>query len=365
MIKFLRTFYLFIRTVILKIIGLFIKSPSCSIDTNKIRKILFIRVDRIGDLVLSTPALKFLKQKYPRALLAVLVSPSVQTLIEACPFIDEVLAFDEKMNLRREGFDLVIDGMDDYTLKSAILAYQTKAKYRVGYDHHGRGVFFTHSLPAGEYYKPFIDRMIDLTKESDEGVDDRCPELHVPSKAQENVLKYFNDNEIGSNDIVITIHPGGFYWTQRWVPQRFAAVADLIVQRYGAKIILMESQREIALINEIRSSMNSKPFVFIGRPIEECIALIKRSQLMICSNSGPMHIATAVETPTVSLIGPQNPDRWWPYGKGHIVLRKQIPCIGCGSGRCRIKSHDCMELITVEEVMKAIDTQFVTFQKVV
>ena len=89
-------------------------------------------------------------------------------------------------------------------------------------------------------------------------------------------------------------------------------------------------------------------------PLKNLVALIDKCNLLICNNSGPLHIATAVGTPTVSTMGPTNSIRWWPYGDKNIVIRKNLSCIGCNRGVCN--NHKCMELIAVNEVMEAVNT---------
>ena len=103
--------------------------------------------------------------------------------------------------------------------------------------------------------------------------------------------------------------------------------------------------------------MKKTPVVFLNFPVRNLLALIQHCRLLVCNNSGPLHLATALGTPTVSLMGPTLPDRWWPRGEGHLVIRKDLPCMPCNEGFCRIKTLDCMNQITVEEVLDAVGKQ--------
>jgi heptosyltransferase-2 len=120
---------------------------------------------------------------------------------------------------------------------------------------------------------------------------------------------------------------------------------------------------EEEIIDQIKTHMTHPSIVFLNQPLGDLLALFQSCHLLICNNSGPLHVATALGTPTVSTMGPTIPERWWPQGEDHLVLRKDLPCMPCNEGRCRLKTLDCMKLITVEDMIEAVETQISKVKK--
>jgi ADP-heptose:LPS heptosyltransferase len=127
------------------------------------------------------------------------------------------------------------------------------------------------------------------------------------------------------------------------------------------KIVVIGTREEREIVeNVINQGTDAKPgisniLMAIGWPLDGIVALIERADLFVGNNSGPLHIAWGVGTPTVSTMGPTDPDLWWPVGENHTVIRKGLPCSPCNRPIC--KSHDCMRLITVEDMMEAVEVQ--------
>jgi ADP-heptose:LPS heptosyltransferase len=107
--------------------------------------------------------------------------------------------------------------------------------------------------------------------------------------------------------------------------------------------------------------MQEKPEILIGLSLDRLTALISLLGLLVCNNSGPLHIACAVKTPTVSTMGPTEPELWWPAGEENVVIRRELPCSPCGKAVCA--SHDCMNLISVDEMLNAVSLQIKRLSK--
>lgn len=261
-------------------------------------------------------------------------------------------------SLRIDSFDLAVDLTCDYTLLPALWTYLSGAKYRVGYDIYGRGFLFNKAVKHGRKHIHAIDEILNIVRSIGLDTQDKQPRISVTYKAKEIVRQFLSQMDIDDDNLLVGIHPGGHYPTQRWLEKRFAAVADRIMDKYkAARLVLIGSWQDEEVIRRIEQNMKNEPIVFLSQSLKGLLALIQRCQLLIGNNSGPLHMATAVDTPTVSTMGPTIPERWRPYGENHIVIRKDLPCSPCNSGYCRLKTHDCMKLITVEEVFEAADTQ--------
>lgn len=339
----------------------------------KIRKILIIRIDRIGDIVLSTPAIRALKENFPQAHIAIMVNPYIKELIVENPYLNEIIVYDEKgrqqrflsrisfiKNLRKKKFDLALDLLLSYKLKTALLAYLSGARYRVGFDIEGRGAFFNIKVAPDKKVKHLIEYTMDLVKAIGADTAEMDPEIFVSSEDNDYIRDYLNRNIAGHN-LVVGIHPGGYYPSQRWMVEGFAQLADELIRRYQAEVVITGGPAEEGLVLKIANLMKEKA-VFMNRiSLGKLMALISQCSLFICNNSGPLHIAVALKVPTVSTMGPTIPEMWWPRGDNHIVLRKDLPCSPCSLGEC--KTHECMKLITLEDILQAVQVQLRKLKK--
>jgi len=355
--EFLKSMILSLRGLLLKAISPFLYKGKCVLIDEPIHRILIIRIDGIGDMVLTLPAIKALRQRFPSARITVMTTQTTKDLFQGVSYVDEVIVYTKGMDVRALQVDLLFDFLDDYPLTTAMLAYSIKARYRVGFDVKGRGAFFNIKVSPPRAERHYVDAMLDLVAAVGARADERHPELVVNQEGQEGVAQFLRRNNIGREDVIVSIHPGGTNWTSRWLPQRFAQVADHLAQRLHAKVIFIGAESDSNFMDEIKSTITSDVVFFIDQPLRNVIALIQKSNLLIGNNSGMLHIAGAVQTPTVSMMGPSLPKKWWPFGDRNIVLRKDLPCIGCGKGYCRTHKHECMTLITVDEVLKAVNNQ--------
>jgi ADP-heptose:LPS heptosyltransferase len=139
--------------------------------------------------------------------------------------------------------------------------------------------------------------------------------------------------------------------------ESWAKLADRIIERHQAKIILLGDRQGS---QRIQKAMAGTALVLYEDFLPGFLALIDRLDLLLCNNSGPMHVACALQTPTVSTMGPTLPEKWWPQGKGHRVVHKQLPCMPCNEGYCRIKTHDCMIQISVADMLDAVEESLKT-----
>ena len=119
--------------------------------------------------------------------------------------------------------------------------------------------------------------------------------------------------------------------------------------------IILGSKEESAVVERVFNVSKQKSVQVAGLKLDELVAMISLLDIFICNNSGPMHIACSLGIPTVSTIGPTDPALWSPAGDKHIVVRKELPCSPCSRSVCRL--HDCMQIITVKDMMRAVDTQ--------
>jgi heptosyltransferase-2 len=356
--------YLTVRSFALKTLSLFLSQKTSIPLLRNIKSILFIRVDRLGDMVLSTPAFQALRAALPQSRLTVMASPANAPILKNNPDVDEVIVYDwsagllEKMKfikgLKSRHFDLSIDPYTDYELKSAWLTGISGAAHRVGYNAFGRELFFNCPAPKIEGNKHFVDGALDLLKHIGIPSKNRNPVIHLGVEEQAWAGQWLQENGF-QNKKVVAIHPGAYYETQRWLPEYYAELIRLIHEQTQAEVIIFGGSSDATVLENILSKVSHPVCVSIQGDIRKFVALLSQCHIFVCNNSGPLHCAVALNIPTISFMGPTVKDLWMPVGEAHHVLREDnLPCIGCNLGYCKIKTHDCMRLIRPERVIDII-----------
>ncbi|MBN2438706.1 MAG: glycosyltransferase family 9 protein [Deltaproteobacteria bacterium] len=360
----IKTIYLTARRYALRGLHLLLSREKSIPVSESLRTILFIRVDRVGDMVLSTPAFEAIKAAFPRAQLTVMASKVNMSILKYNPHVDEVIVYDrsailtEKIHflkgLRRHHFDLAIDPCDDYELETAWIAWMSGATYRIGYAAYGREIFLNGPTPKIEAEKHFIDVTRDLLRFIGVTSDHYHPLIYLDESEQVWATKWLKEKGL-QDKMLIAIHPGAHYETQRWPPKYHAELIRLIRDRTKTEVILFGAPADAGLIAKIQDMVQKPVHVSIESDIRRFLALLSRCRMLVCNNSGPLHCAAALHVPTISFMGPTAKERWMPIGDMHHVLRiDDLPCIGCNIGTCKIKTHDCMRLIRPEKVLQII-----------
>ncbi len=287
------------------------------------RKILLLRIDRIGDLVLSTPFLQNLRECFPGAEVTLLGMPFARELLHGGQLADRILVFDQGAvtsvvtELTSEGYDLAVDMHYDYVLKTALLAWRTRARCSVGFDFGGRGAFFDIPVPARER-KHFIQETFDILRVL--GLQPRPFPLQVQLHPQAKTVARDLLSRQGVGARFAIFHPGGFYPEQRWPAPRFAQLADLTAG-LGLSPVLIGGEGDRLLLKEIADAMAVRPAILCGCGVGVSAAAIAQCGLFIGNNSGPLHIACAFDVPSVSTMGPTDPVRFWPHADRARVVR--------------------------------------------
>ena len=357
----LRTGYLGFRGYLIKLLVGSREPAITDPDPDRVRSILVVRTDRVGDVVISLPAIRSLHDIFPNAKISVLVRRSNAALLADVPYIAEAIPYvglyRSAARIRRMRFDIAVDMLMDYSIKAAVISFLSGAPVRAGFDIASRGRFFNIAVTPDTKEKHMSEQVLDIVRAiglffKAEGRTDWDPRPHltVSEDAAIRMERILLDSGIGKEESIVSIHPGGHFPSQRWMPGSFAKIADMISERYNARVVVIGGPTERRLVEGIVSLAKTKPVFIVGRPLDEVAAVISASKLLICNNSGPLHIAAAVGTPTVSMMGPTDPVLWRPQGDGQIVIRKELPCSPCGAGRC--DAHVCMSSITVDEVFE-------------
>ncbi|MDP2728272.1 MAG: lipopolysaccharide heptosyltransferase II, partial [Dehalococcoidia bacterium] len=346
------------------------------------KRILLIRLDLLGDLILTMPAVASLRQRYPQAHIAMLVLPYTAPAVSLFPYVDKLFTYDinklrpsgDMLNpahylelwrlikrLRRERYDLSVSF---YGLYAGILALLSGARRRIGY--RAEGCPFLYNLPVrGRRYmirQHEVKYCLTLAKAA--GASDPGVPLHttIPDSARERIATLLAQEGIGPQDLMIAIHPGSNNGTaKRWTASGWTSLADRLVHDMGARVIINGVASELPLIQGIVGSMSARPTVMAGKTsILELAALLSRCQALVAGDSAPLHMAWALGTPVVGLYGPTDAAISGPYGSRNVVIRKETGCPPCydlsDTAECSKGNPVCMETITPDEVYAAVES---------
>ena len=334
----------------------------------EIRNILVIRTAYIGDVVMTLPILKPLRELFPGARISFLTSTGAVEVLENNPFVDEVIAYDPFWfyrtpkgvywkfitGMRSRTFDLVIEARADIR-EILLLAWPLKARFRLSYDVGGGGYMLTHRVPyPGLRHK--VEYHLDLVRFL--GYEGTGLEWGV----------YLSEGEQTRVDAIlahhgirlpfIAVHPGSRLALKRWPPKRYAEACDALTEKYGMPIVVFGAAGERMLVEEMAAHMRNKPILLVGEvSLREMAGVLSRAALFLCNDSAPMHIAAAMHTPTVAVFGPSKSVETGPYGAGHRVVEKNFPCrSGCDENTCGNERYNaCMDDIAVRDVFEAAE----------
>ncbi len=318
---------------------------------------LIIKPGAIGDLLHLTPAIRELAHKFPDARISILVgSKATASLFDNNPYVQDTIVFEKKgahrsplalfglwRRIRRNRYDLVINfqrsNLKAWFLATAafpcrLLVYH-KAKNRI-----------VHAVVN------HLETLASL------GIVPSDLELELFTSHDD---ESFADGLLGgpeySGKKLICLNPGASNRIKCWSPAAFASLADRLIEDIGVGVIIVGGGEERDLADAIRSGMKNAPLDMVGKmSLTQLGAVLKRCEVLVSGDTGPMHLATAVKTPVIALFGAINPSRTGPVGKGHRVIRhEELECVPCVAKECRNPVYlECMEKITVGEVFSAV-----------
>ncbi|NPV05562.1 MAG: glycosyltransferase family 9 protein [Syntrophaceae bacterium] len=332
---------------------------------DEVTSILFVRIDGIGDLVLSTPAMDALKTVYPGAEITVLVSPAARDLLLHHPSVSRIVVYDRNApirkkldvirTLRRFRFDVAVDPFDSWDLEPALLAGLSAAPVRVGYaSGGGRDVFFTAHLPAPARDRHITEVVAGLLAALGAHPVRGEPRLHVSQQECGEAARFIESENLGGRAL-IGVHPGASSESQHWPEEYYAELIDAVTADGGRAAIVFGGPGDGERLKRIGAAIRGRRPVFVQGDLRRFCALVRRCRVLVCNNSGPLHVAAALGVATVSFMGPTVQQRWHPLGSGHVVLRlDDLPCIGCNAGVCKTGTLDCMRRITPGMAVRAV-----------
>ena len=327
-------------------------------SVDSLQSILLIRPGGIGDAVLLIPAINHLKKVFPKITIDILAEKRNSQIFSLCPVINQVFNYDrpgEFFQVIRKHYDVVIDTEQWHRL-SAIVARKIRSQVKIGYGTNERKKLFAH-LVDYHHDNYEINSFLELLKPLEVELSATIPHpfLMIPQsrqKSADSMLGTFLDKPF------VVLFPGASIPERCWDVEKFHGLAILLIGE-GASVVIIGGQEDVAAGSAI--GVDNCALNLVGETtLLETAGILRRSQLLVSSDSGVLHIGVGLGIPTVSLFGPGIVKKWAPRGKRHSVINHELPCSPCTKfGKtppCPIGAK-CIRKISVDEVFMAVQVQ--------
>ncbi|MBP9854237.1 MAG: lipopolysaccharide heptosyltransferase II [Candidatus Omnitrophica bacterium] len=332
--------------------------------------ILVIKISAIGDVVLVTASLKALRKKFPQARIYCLVGNDSKKILHQCPYLDGLIIYDHNnkdksflrlwrlgKKLREHRFDKVIDFQNNR--KSHLLAFLSMAQERYGFKNKKWSNLLTHPLADVEQNIPAVEHQFQILQRL--GIEYRPNtrlEMWPGKKDEEYIQRFFAEEWLANSKQIVGINiSASAKWpTKNWPVDFITELCDKLALK-NIRVILTGMEKDRPMAQFIQKNAKSKPSSSVGKTdILQLAVLIRRCQVYVTPDSAPLHVAAAVDVPIISLFGPTDHKRHVPPANKLIVNQIPMPCAPCYSDVCKIKTHECMKKITVDTILKQIET---------
>lgn len=319
-------------------------------DTGRLERVLIIKPSSLGDVIHALPVASSIKRAVPGVKIDWVVSGAYAGLLEGNPDISRVIVFDRDIlkgagsisrlprfvsELRRERYDVVLDLQG--LLRSGLMALASRTKRRVGFENarEGAPLFYDVKVPVPDPDIHAVDLYMSVLASIGIKPSEAVFDMTVLPEDYRLAGELLAGAGIAPGEPFIAMAPSARWDTKRWPAARFVEVAILIYSGHGIKTVFVGTASDAALFDGIELGPGLHNSALFGKTsVRSLAALFKRARLVVTNDSGPMHIAAAVGTPTVAIFGPTDPVKTGPYGRAHKVVRAGCNCAPCMSRNC-------------------------------
>lgn len=324
------------------------------------RRILIIQLRAIGDVILTTPAIRVLKRHFPNAAIDFLANPAPAEVLAGNPHLSQVLVYPYKSNdligflkycfmLARNNYDISVDYLG--TPATALMSLISRAPTRAGYSLRFRKIAYTHY--ERDYRSDIYNALTKFSLLRPLGITDEETEteIFIPGEAQDWADRLFAEKGWTPAGVV-AVAPYAKRPARRWLPERFAQVAEWL-QSNGHPVILLWGPGERDYVEAVKRQIDPPADLSPQTSLMQLVAILKRCRLLVCNCGGTKHVAVAVGTPTMTIHGPTDPRVWTPSDDPrHAFVRAELDCLNCGKRQC--DPLECMEKVSAEQVIEVI-----------
>lgn len=344
-------------------------------DWSGARNILCVRLDNMGDVLMTTPAIRALKESVPGRRITLLASKSSAKVAASIPEIDDVVAWDVpwmkhdkpmdptadlrmRDELQRRGFDgaAIFTVYSQSPLPAALMCWLAGIPLRLAHCRENPYHLLTDwvkETEPGPQVRHEVRRQLDLVASIGATTQDERLSFHVRPAANGRARMKLVESGLDLAKPFIVVHPGATAASRRWPAERFGAAADQLSTLLDCQVVVTGDGGERELAEEVRRLAGPCAWSLAGSlTLDEFAATIEMASLLLSNNTGAVHLAAAVRTPVVDLYALTNPQHT-PWMVPHRVLSKDVPCRNCYRSVCPQRHHECLQGVTVDDVVAA------------
>lgn len=328
----------------------------------------------VGDAVMTVPALRAIRDRFPRAHITLLAKPWVAPVFDYCPYIDHVMIYEASgrhkglrgifrlsRDLREKRFDLAI--LFQNAFEAALLSFLAGIPNRLGYKTDGRHLMLTHGVYVSAERKQVhqVDYYLGILDGLGAGDYDRHLSLTLQDAERDRAKALLRQYGVAPGGIVIGINPGAAFGTaKRWFPERYAQLGHrLKALDDRIHLVVFGGPGETALGDQICSRVGDRCINLAGKTnLRQAMALIDQCRLFITNDSGLMHIAAAFNVRQIAIFGSTRHTVTAPFSDRSRMIRVPVSCSPCLKPDCPLGHHDCMKAVTVDRVYAEAKTLF-------
>lgn len=344
------------------------------------RNVLCVRLDALGDVLMSTPAIRALKESLPGRRVTLLTSTSGALVARMVPEIDEVMVYEAPWmksagslaalperaaadlamieELRARSFDaaVIFTVYSQSPLPAALFCHLAGIPRRLAHCRENPYALLTDWVKEEEperFVRHEVQRQLDLVATVGCRTDDERLSIAVSDVARESVRAKLAAHGVDLSAPWLVAHPGATAPSRRYPPELFAEALRLVALEHGGQVVFSGSAGERELVAEIRDAMVEPSFTLAGElDLPELVALVAEAPLLVSNNTGPAHIAAATGTPVVDIYALTNPQHT-PWRVASRVLSHDVPCKYCYKSVCPLGHNDCLRLVSPASVARA------------
>lgn len=324
----------------------------------------------VGDAVMTVPALRELRRVLPQAHITLCTRSWAKGLFTDADFLDDLLIYDRRprdlravarqaREWRGRRFDLAL--LFQNAFEAALIASAARVPLRMGYATEGRARLLTHPLPLPSwrgrrhevfYYLNLVAELERLLYGATD-IEEREPQfaLNISETRKAQAREFLSSKGVKMDRPIVALCPGSTNSrAKRWPAERYAQLADRFISEAGANVLLIGSPDEIEVSREVAQQMRGRPFMLTGQTdLAQAVATLSLADVLITNDTGPSHIAAALNRPTLVIFGPTDPRTTRPFSSIAEIIRRPPECAPCMLRDCPI-DHRCMTAISPDEV---------------
>ncbi|MEW6379163.1 MAG: lipopolysaccharide heptosyltransferase II [bacterium] len=348
------------------------QSPPPVIPPGQVRRILLIQLFALGDVLLSLPLVKGLRSRYPHGEIDLWVGKNWQELRSLLPYVDQVISADSRSigktfttlkRLRKKRYDAALVLYP--VVIGSWLALLSGARYRIGYPHDfdyreslaaGADHFLlTHPVELGSTIVHDTQRYLALGSELGLSLPPEPPFLYPPLPIISSMQSFLRQAGFQGDKPLVGMNPNASWQGKQWPSSHFAQLADRLIENQNVQVLFFGSRTETAYIESMTALMKNKPLSAAGKTsLVEAAALIQHCRLFISNDSGPMHMACALDVPVLAIMGPTKIGMFRPWSSISRIVQSSLPCAPCKQENTDLCGHfSCIRSISVDSVYEA------------